>query len=105
MNPDELARIDLTAAYIQAQTGTVRDSFAVYRALLGRPGLSPETQGMVWSQLALMHKYVGDHRAALADYTTAIGLLDGSSEMSRALLNRASLHLLRGDAARRGGQT
>ena len=50
-------------------------------------------------QLALMHKHVGDHRAALADYTTAIGLLDGSSEMSRALLNRASLHLLRGDAA------
>ena len=97
-NPDELARIDLTAAYIQAQTGTVRASFPVYQSLLARPGLSPETQGMIWSQLALMHKYVGDHRAALGDYTTAIGLLRGSGEMSRALLNRASLHLLRGDA-------
>ena len=97
-NPDVLARIDLTATYIDAQTGTVRESFAVYRSLLERPGLSPETQGMIWSQLALMHKYVGDHRAALADYTTAIDLLRGSTEMSRALLNRASLHLLRGDA-------
>ena len=98
-DPDVLARIDLTSAYIEAQTGTVRESFAVYRSLLGRPGLSSETQGLVWSQLALMHKYVGDHRAALADYTTAIDLLQGSSEMSRALLNRASLHLQRGDAA------
>ena len=72
-----LARIDLTATYIDAQTGTVRESFARYRSLLERPGLSPETQGMIWSQLALMHKYVGDHRAALADYTTAIDLLRG----------------------------
>ena len=98
-DPDLVARIDLTDAYIRAQTGALRDSFGVYRALLERPGLSAETQGMVWSQLALMHKHIGDHRSALADYTTAIGLLEGSSELSRALLNRASLHLMRGDAA------
>jgi len=97
-DPDLLARIDLTAGYIRAQTGDMRGGIASCRSLLERPDLSPETQGLIWSQLALMHKYVGDHRAALADYTTAIGLLDGSSEMSRALLNRASLHLLRGDA-------
>ncbi len=97
-DPDLLARIDLTAGYVRAQTGDMRGGIASCRSLLERHGLSAETQGLIWSQLALMHKYVGDHRAALADYTTAIGLLDGSREMSRALLNRASLHLLRGDA-------
>ncbi len=96
--PDLIARIDLTRAYIRSQTTGMREGFAACHALLQRPGLSAETKGLVWSQMALMHKYVGDHRAALSDYTTAIELLHGSTEMSRALLNRASLHLLRGDA-------
>ena len=38
VNPDESARIDLTAAYIQAQTGTVRDSFAELPRPVGRLG-------------------------------------------------------------------
>ncbi|MBF4769908.1 CHAT domain-containing protein [Nocardioides agariphilus] len=96
---DLVARIDLTRAYVRAQKGDLRGGFASCRALLQRPGLSSETQGLIWSQLALMHKYQGDHRAALADYTAAVGLLAGSDELSRALLNRASLHLLRGDAS------
>src|SRR4051812_34467888 len=79
---DLLARIELTAGYIHAQTGNMRSGFATCRALLKRRGLSPETKGLIWSQLALMHKYIGDHRSALADYTTAIELLHASSEMS-----------------------
>src|SRR3954451_13815241 len=95
-DPDLIARIDLSTAYIESQQVSMRAGFAGCRALLERPGLSPETRGLIWSQLALMHKHDGDHGGALADYTMAIGLLEGSPELSRALLNRASLHLQRG---------
>ena len=98
-DPDVLARIDLTAAYIASQQGSVRAGIERCHALLQRRGLSPETRGLVWSQLGLLHKHAGDPGTALADYTTAVGLLQDSPELSRALLNRASLHLQRADAA------
>ena len=96
---DLLARIDLTAAFITSQQGAMRTGIERCHALLERPGLSPETRGLIWSQLGLMHKHVGDTGTALADYTRAIDLLRDSPELSRALLNRASLHLQRADAA------
>jgi tetratricopeptide (TPR) repeat protein len=98
-DPDLLARIDLTAAYIASQQGAMRAGIERCHALLDRRGLSAETRGLIWSQLGLMHKHVGDTGTALADYTTAIGLLQDSPELSRSLLNRASLHLQRADAA------
>jgi len=99
VDPDLTARIDLTAAYITAQQGQMADGLRQCRALLERAGLSGETRGLIWSQLALLDKRVGDPAAALGDYTRAVGLLQGSPELSRTLLNRASLHLQRGDAA------
>ena len=99
VDPDLIARIDLTAAYIAAQQGQMADGLRQCRALLERTGLSDETRGLIWSQLALLDKRVGDPAAALGDYTRAVGLLQDSPELSRALLNRASLHLQRGDAA------
>jgi tetratricopeptide (TPR) repeat protein len=98
-DPDLLARIDLTAAYISSQQGAMRTGIERCHTLLQRRGLSPETRGLIWSQVGLMHKHAGDTGTALADYTTAIGLLQDSPELSRSLLNRASLHLQRADAA------
>jgi len=97
--PDLLARIDLTSAFITSQQRAMKTGIERCHALLERPGLSPETRGLIWSTLGLMHKHVGDSGTALADYNRAIDLLRDSPELSRALLNRAGLHLQRADAA------
>ena len=45
-DPDTLARIDLTAAYIASQQGSVRAGIERCHALLNRQGLNSESRGL-----------------------------------------------------------
>jgi tetratricopeptide (TPR) repeat protein len=99
-DPDLSARIEVTAAYIESETGDPDAALRRCRALLRRRDLTPETRGLVWSQRALLDKRRGAAREALLDFDQAITLLhDSPDHLGRALLNRASLHLQLGDAA------
>ena len=95
---DLLARIDLSLAYVDAETGEVDAGVARCQALVSNQWLSPLTRGLAWAQLALIRQRTGDVDKALAAFSTAIPLLaDEPAEAGRALLNRGSLHLRRGN--------
>ncbi|HET9996295.1 MAG TPA: CHAT domain-containing protein [Nocardioides sp.] len=95
---DLLARIDLSLAYVDAETGAVDAGVARCQVLVSNQWLSPLTRGLAWAQLALIRQRTGDVDKALAAFSTAIPLLaDEPAEAGRALLNRGSLHLRRGN--------
>ena len=95
---DLLARIDLSLAYVDAETGDVDAGVARCQTLVANQWLSPLTRGLASAQLALIRQRTGDVDKALAAFSTAIPLLaDEPAEAGRALLNRGSLHLRRGN--------
>ncbi len=98
-DPDLTARIELTAAFVESETGHPDAALRRCRALLRRRDLDRETRGLVWSQRALLDKRIGAATAALHDFAQAIDLLqDSPAHLGRALLNRGNLHLQRGSA-------
>ncbi len=91
---DLVARVELSLAYVDAETGAPDEGRARCEELLQRPGLSRETTGLVWSQLGLLHQRRGDRQRALECFDAAIDLLDDFPEhLGRALLNRGSVYL------------
>jgi len=89
----------MSDAYITAETGDREAAHRVCEELLERPGLSRETRGLIWSQLALIQQREGDRDGALASFSTAVELLqDSPDDLGRALLNRGTLHLDQGAA-------
>ena len=98
-DPDLSARIELTAAFVESETGHPDAALTRCRELLRRRDLDRETRGLVWSQRALLDKRIGAATAALHDFAQAIDLLqDAPEHLGRALLNRGNLHLQRGAA-------
>ena len=96
-SPDLTARIDLTGAYLEAETAGQRTGVALGEALLARPDLSDETRGLVHSQLGLMWMRMGEGDRALDAFARALELLPPSGEyVGRVLLNRGNVHLQRG---------
>ncbi|MEO7351359.1 MAG: CHAT domain-containing protein [Marmoricola sp.] len=96
---DLVARIDLTRAYVEAETGDPEAGFAMCRTLLERQGLASETYGLIWSQLGLLLTRRGEGDQAMDAFAHAIDLLQDNDEyLGRALLNRGNVHLHRGDA-------
>lgn len=94
---DLTARIDLTRAYLEAETAGQPTGVALGQALLERPGLSEETLGLVHSQLGLMWMRMGEGDRALEAFARALELLPPSGEyVGRVLLNRGNVHLQRG---------
>ncbi len=99
VSTDLAARIDLTRAYVEAETGDPETGFALCTALLDRRGLGPETYGLIWSQLGLLLMRRGESDQAMGAFARAIDLLQDNDEyLGRALLNRGNVHLHRGDA-------
>jgi len=97
-DPDLVARIDLSLAYVDAETGAVDAGVHRCEALVADGQLSELTRGLAWAQLALIRQRTGDVDRALEAFSTAIPLLDDEpEEAGRALLNRGSLHLRRGN--------
>lgn len=101
-DPDLAARIALTRIYVDAETGRPDAALTAGLQLLAsaNDGLSRETLGRIWSQVALVRTITGDHPSAVAAYAEAEALLQYAPEpLSRVLLNRGNIHLQRGDVS------
>ena len=98
-DPDLRARIELTRAYIEAETGEPASGRARCEGLLEQGGLATETLGLVWSQLGLLSMRAGDVERAMEAFAAAVDLLpDDGEPIGLVLLNRGNVHLQRGDA-------
>ncbi len=96
---DLRARIDLTTAYVEAETGDPVAGRERCAGLLEVPGLEAETRGLVWSQLGLLSMRAGDVGHAMDAFASAVDLLpSGGEPVGLVLLNRGNVHLQRGDA-------
>ena len=92
--------IELSLAYVEAETGQQAAALARCQTALALEGISDVTRGLIWSQLGLLHMRTGDGETALAEFAQAIDLLEGETEHhGRALLNQGSLRLSAADAA------
>jgi tetratricopeptide (TPR) repeat protein len=91
---DLTGRIELSLAYVESETGAPDEGLARCRAALALEGISEVTQGLIWSQLALLQMRSGDTGGAFHDFERAVALLGEEPEhLGRALLNRGDLHL------------
>jgi tetratricopeptide (TPR) repeat protein len=97
-NPDLQARIALTTAYADAETGRSDEALSVCRTALGSAGISSETEGLLHSQIALLLMRRGDHVRSLEHFAAAIDHLQSSPDrLGYSYLNRGNVHLQRGD--------
>src|SRR6478735_3465583 len=97
-DPDLTARLDLTRAYAQAETGEAADSVDRCRDLLRRDGLTDETRGLIWAQVALLRMRTGDGHRALDSFQEALALLPSDhADVGLVFINRGNVHLQRGD--------
>ncbi len=69
------ARIDLTRAYVEAETGDPVTGRERCASLLKVSELESETRGLVWSQLGLLSMRTGDADRAMDAFANAIDLL------------------------------
>jgi tetratricopeptide (TPR) repeat protein len=98
-DPDLRARIDLTRAYVEAETGDPLAGRERCAGLLEVAGLEDETRGLVWSQLGLLSMRAGDVEHAMDAFARSVDLLpSGGEPVGLVLLNRGNVHLQRGDA-------
>ena len=96
-DPDLTARIDLTLAYAEAETGHASTGIARCTGLLAQD-LGRETRGLVWAQLGLLLMRSGDAQRAIAAFREALDLLPADHpETGLVFLNRGNVHLQRGD--------
>lgn len=99
-DPDLAARIELTRAYVESETGQPAIGLARCRAALTMAGTTETTAGLIWSQIALIDMRAGRTDDALSAFEAAIPLLhDEDQHLGRAYLNRGILHLQIADPA------
>ena len=96
---DLRARIDLTRAYVEAETGDPLAGRERCARVLEAPELAAETRGLGWSQLGLLSMRAGDVDHAMDAFARAVDLLpSGGEPLGLVLLNRGNVHLQRGDS-------
>jgi len=96
-DPDLIARIDLTLAYAEAETGHAAAGIARCTGLLEQD-LASETRGLVWAQLGLLLMRSGDAQRAITAFREALDLLPADHpETGLVFLNRGNVHLQRRD--------
>jgi tetratricopeptide (TPR) repeat protein len=94
------ARIDLTRAYIEAETGEPVAGRERCARLLEVSDLDVGTRGLIWSQLGLLCMRTGDVDQAMDSFAHAVDLLSADAEPAgTVLMNRGNVYLQRGDAA------
>jgi tetratricopeptide (TPR) repeat protein len=92
--PNQLALIGLSDAYLEAELNGVGVAIRACRELLDAPGLTEQTRGRIWAQLGLLQMRGGDSSHAVESFSEAVSRLQDSPEhLGRALLNRGTLHL------------
>lgn len=95
-DPDLHARLLISLAHAEAETGQVDEGLRLLDRALGS-GPTAETRGLWHGQRGLLLVRAGRYRPALADLDAAEPLLRGApAERARVLLNRGVLHLGRG---------
>ena len=93
-DPDMLALIGASSAYVDAEQHGAQAGLRACRELLETAGLQVSTRGTILSQLGLLYMRAGEREHALAAYSQAIPLLEDAPEtLGRAHLNRANVHL------------
>ena len=99
-DPDLTARIELTRAYAEAETGHAAAGIERCGRVLVHDGLSNETLGLAWAQLGLLRMRSGDSGRALDAFMAALDLLPpGHADLGTVHINRGNVHLQCGDAA------
>lgn len=89
-----LARLDVTAAYAEAETGNRPRAIELCERVLATTGVDPVVTGMAQGQLGMVHSRNGDAAEADRLLTAAIAGLRGVPEhLGVALLNRGIMHL------------
>ena len=98
-DPDLHARILLTRAYVEAETGEPAAARERCASLLEVPDLAEETRGLIWSQLGLLCMRTGEVDRAMVSFGHAVDLLPADGQLiGTVYLNRGNVHLQRGDA-------
>lgn len=93
---DTRARIELSLAYTESETGTAEDGLRRCQQALTRTGVTPHVQGLVWSQLGMLQMRAGDGRASLEAFSRAGELLtDDAEALGNLHLNRGNVYLQR----------
>ena len=98
-DPDLLARIEISLAYVEAETGDVADGLALCDAALRRRRISRGTRGIARSQRGLLLMRRGQWERALRELTSAAGLVEEPILRARVALNAGNIHLQRGRVA------
>ncbi len=94
---DLAALIEVSTAYLDAETGEVPAALQRLGRVLKRPGLAARTRGVARSQRGLLHARTGQSTRALRDFTEALAVIGEDPVLaSRAHLNRGNLHMQNG---------
>lgn len=94
--PDLIARIDASRAFLTAELGDVVEALALCDRALARAGATFETSGVLQSQRALILLRMGDTASALDAFGVGIAMLTDPLDLGKAHINRGNLHLARG---------
>ncbi len=96
---DVAARVEITTAYIEAETGNPAGAVQRCLQVLGRDDVDAVTQGKAWQQLGLIRMRIGETDAAMDALGQAITVLPADSDdLGYALINRGNVHLQHGRA-------
>lgn len=92
------ARVEISLAYAEAETGDVAQGLRRCRGLVDRREIPDAVRGLAWSQLGLLLVRTGEAVDALGAFDRAAGLLSPQDHAARARLhlNRGNVHLQRG---------
>ena len=96
-DPDLTAQIEITRAYVEAETGDPLAGMERCLRVLDSPGLVALTEGKAWQQLGLLRMRTGKSDEALHAFARAVDVLPPEIEdHAFALLNRGNVHLQHG---------
>ena len=92
---DLSSRIEVSLAYVLAETGSPTEAMALCEQALARPGTTTATRGVLHGQVGLLQMLRGQGDDALASFDRAVALLEDQHELSRVHLNRGGVFLQR----------
>ncbi len=97
VDDDLSARVEISLAYVESETGDLAVAESQLTSVLARPRLAPMTRGIARSQRGLLRARSGNSSGSLRDFTEALAAFEGDAELkAKAHQNRGNLHLQNG---------